>query len=430
MKLSILAAVTSLFFIREIVNEGIGMIEYVCDFHFNPLTSVNPSLKEGEDKFEQIGCTVNNPSLSDIVALICPKKKESRYSKVEIVPSTCFSTHLYSPYDSEKDAKDFKKLDVEKILTVNKTFDDFELRTLVIPYSYKKNKTIYCRCDNRETENGIGSNEKEKGKVGLVKIILNQKDENPRGVDITGSNEFSQDGVTGTDYNREIQIKENEVIHLKYTGFKNTYEDQCDNLMNIKFGFISEYFFSLRMPTVFLSPINCTLTFEKNSSTYKIVLKSEKTGTIDGCDFTKPKGEGMYLNGFNLNDITDEEICSVHIKSGKKNLAAGFRCPYKLTPTYCFRHVLYEKTINGEKKFETFLLDDVLETIDVEYYANLKLRAFVVGFPTRPEKNKVIRCICENAGKKGIMELTIDSASTSFVSLVLVLLVVAFLYLN
>ncbi|ANQ10001.1 Uncharacterized protein PCOAH_00041200 [Plasmodium coatneyi] len=420
--------------------------EHICDFAFNPHSSIKPVLKEGLNGSGHDGgevwCTVHNPHLTDYVAMICPKKGTGGagtgdYAELEAVPANCFTKHLYSPYDGQEKEKDMQLLELDQqTLSIGKTFSDFELKMLIIPGYYKHNKTIYCRCDNRKTKKGgQESGNVEEGKVGLVKIVLNQKNKKPpRGIDFTETNEFEQTEFVPNGNDRIIQAKENDIIHFKFK--RNVQEPQiegCENIINMKYGILQQHVLHLRFPTVFLSTESCFITIKESAKpTVKIIMKFQKTESIDGCDFTKPEGKGDYQDGFSLADIGSgtEKICSVHIgRQRKGKIAAGIKCPYKLTPTYCFRHVLYEKNINGEKAYQPFLLTDVLGTLDVEFYSNAKQGSYIIGLPTSPQKYSVVRCICEDNGKTGIMELKIDSSSRwTFLSVTLMLFIIALLY--
>ncbi|SBT40049.1 6-cysteine protein [Plasmodium ovale wallikeri] len=432
MKPLLLAATTCLLFMRR----GLGdfmPFEYVCDFTFNPLTSVEPTLKGKNGSYEEIGCTINNPSINDYIAMICPKKTEEKYGDIELVPANCFESHLYSPYKSQSNEDYTEQIGIEKGLAISKSFKNFDLRIFVIPNVYKKNKTIYCRCDNKKTKkkidgNNSSSNNNTIGKIGLVKIILHNKNDKPKGIDLTGENTLSELEITGSTFNKIINIKENEIIHFRYPENTKIESKQCDNLINTKFSLPLNTHISVRTPSVFLSNINCKVEITvSEKKIYYITLKSDKTEYIDGCDFTKPYGEGLFKNGFLLNNIDNEKICTVNINFKKKNIVAGLKCPYKLIPTYCFRHVLYQKDFINEKKFETFLLDDILLTKDIEYYKNINQNAYIVGFPTKPLKSATIRCICEQGDKKGIMEIQIASSQFSFLSILLLLFIISVL---
>ncbi|CAA9990875.1 6-cysteine protein [Plasmodium knowlesi strain H] len=328
---------------------------------------------------------------------------------------------------------------------------------LIIRGHYKHNKTIYCKCDNTKTEkkrsDGQGVHDHQEvdyvGKVGIVKIVLNEgKKKNnkrpPKGIDFTETNEFEEtDDFVPNGNDRILDAKENDIIHFKFKPNQEPTIEGCENIINMKYGFLQKYVLSLRFPTVFLSTEQCSITIKTvtgtppTGQTMKIVMKFQKTESIDGCDFTKPTGEGDYQHGFPLVDIqSKEKICSIHIKSrsnsssshsGDKGegskIAAGIKCPYKLTPTYCFRHVLHEKNMKGVKDYQPFLMTDVLGTTDVEFYSNVKEGSYIIGLPTGIQKYSMVRCLCEYNGKTGIMELKIDSSSRwTFLSRTLMLL--------
>ncbi|SBS93970.1 6-cysteine protein, putative [Plasmodium ovale] len=427
MKPLLLAATTCILFMRR----GLGdfmPVEYVCDFMFNPLTSVEPTLNEKNGSYEEIGCTINNPSINDYIAMICPKKTEEKYRDIELVPANCFESHLYSPYKSQSNENYVDKIGIEKKLAISKSFKNFDLRIFVIPNIYNQNKTIYCRCDNKKTEEKKENFNKTTGKIGLVKIILNNKNNKPKVIDLTGENKLSDFEITRSIFDKIIKINENEIIHFRYPENTEIKSKECDNLINTKFSLPTNTYISLRLPTVFLSNINCKIEIiisEKKK--IFITLKADKTEYIDGCDFTKPYGEGIFKNGFILNNINNEKICTVNINFKKKNIVAGLKCPYNLIPNYCFRHVLYQKNFTNEKNFETFLLDDILLTKDIEYYRNINQNAYIVGFPTKPLKSATIRCICEQGDKKGIMEIKIASSQFSFLSILLLLFIISIL---
>ncbi|CXJ04374.1 6-cysteine protein [Plasmodium berghei] len=403
---------------------------YVCDFKFNPLVNVLPSINTTGD-IEEVGCTINNPSLSDYIALVCPKKNYNDYEHMEKVPSKCFSSNLYSPYKSEDSAHKLEELKIPEKYSISKDFSDFDLNIILIPSLYNIDKTIYCRCDNSKTKRELikndGENIKLQGKLGLVKIILNNQQNSPQNIyHITRSTQV------GSLDNKVIELKEGEIVHLKYDGKTRT-NFNCKEIINMKISIPLDYNLSMRMPTVFLKDINCKfhLIFSNVGGIANIVFKAKKTENIDGCDFTVPKGKGLYKNGFALSEINnDEEICTVHIGRGQNSNAAGLKCPYNLTPAHCFKHVLYEKKYkNGNNVFQTFLLDDVLRTVDIEYYYNAKLSAHIVGIPTIPEKSETVRCVCEHDGKKGIMELKISSSKNIFISFILLSIIVSIFYL-
>ncbi|GAB67601.1 male fertility protein pf47 [Plasmodium cynomolgi strain B] len=431
MKTLPLAIATYAFLLKECLNNPILPIEHLCDFALNPHSSIKPVLKESNGQ-DEVWCSVHNPHLTDYVAMVCPKKTENGdYKELETVPAECFAKHLYSPYDTAENEKDIELLELDKKLSFNKTFTDFVLKVLVIPGYYKHNKTIYCRCDNRKTKKGEDAGKIEEGKVGLVKIVLNKKDNKPRGIDFTESNELEQTDIEQNGNDKIIKVKENDIIHFKFNPNQNVEMKEYENIINMKYGFLQENVLNIRFPTVFLSTINFSMKITENTKpVVNIFMKIQKTESIDGCDFTKPAGEGDYQDGFSLADITsNEKICSVHIGSSQKKIAAGIKCPYKLTPTYCFRHVLYEKNIKGVMSYQPFLLTDILGILDVEFYSNAKEGSYIVGLPVSPQKYSVVRCVCENNGKTGIMELRIDSSSGwAFLSLTLMLLLTALLY--
>ncbi|OTN66687.1 Pf47-like protein [Plasmodium knowlesi] len=298
---------------------------------------------------------------------------------------------------------------------------------LIIPGYYKNNKTIYCRCDNTKTEKrrsdsqGVHDHREVDyvGKVGIVKIVLNEgkKKSNrpPKGIDFTETNEFKEtDDFVPSGNDRILDAKENDIIHFKFKPNQEPTVEGCEKQCSITIKAVTE-----TPPT---------------GQTMKIVMKFQKTESIDGCDFTKPTGEGDYQHGFPLVDIqSNEKICSVHIKSRSNSsngckgegskMAAGIKCPYKLTPTYFFRHVLHEKSMKGVKNYQPFLMTDVLGTTDVEFYSNVKEGSYIIGLPTGIQKYSVVRCLCEYSGKTGIMELKIDSSSRwTFLSRTLMLL--------
>ncbi|ANQ06510.1 Uncharacterized protein PCOAH_00007660 [Plasmodium coatneyi] len=209
--------------------------------------------------------------------------------------------------------------------------------------------------------------------------------------------------------------------------------EECEHIINMKYGVLQQRVLSIRFTAVFLSTENCSITIKESAKpTVKIIMQFHKTESIDGCDFTKPKKRGDYLDGFALADIgsSREKICSVHIgRERKGKIAAGIKCPYKLTPTYCFRHVLHEKSINGVKDYHPFLLTDALGTRDVEFYSNAKQGSYIIGLPTSPQEYSVVRCICEYNGKTGIMELKIDTSSMwTTLSVTLMLFLISLLY--
>ncbi|KJP85230.1 hypothetical protein AK88_05126 [Plasmodium fragile] len=432
MKTLALATATYGFLLKECVSNVMLSNEHICDFALNPHSSIKPVLKEPNGHDEEVWCTVNNPHLTDYVAMVCPKKKETGdYTDLEAVPAKCFTKHLYSPYDTEENEKDMELLELDQTLSFNKTFNDFELKMLIIPGYYKHNKTIYCRCDNRKTKKGQEPDQVQEGKVGLVKIILNKENKKPKGIDFTDANEYEHTDIVQNGNDKIIEAKENDIIHFKFKPNQQPEIDECENIINIKYGLLQEHVLNIRFPTVFLSTENCAIKIKENTKpTVKIIMKFQKTESIDGCDFTKPEGQGDYTDGFALEDIEqNERICSVHIGSSKKIFSAGIKCPYKLTPTYCFRHVLHEKNVNGVKAYHPFLLTDILGTLDVEFYSNAQQGSYIIGLPTSPQKYTVVRCVCEHNGKTGIMELQIDSSSGwTFLSLTLMLLLIALLY--
>nr|QUE40392.1 s47 [Plasmodium simium] len=430
MKLLTFAAATYGFLLKECLNSLIFPTEHLCDFALNPHSSIKPVLKEASGKDEEVWCSVHNPSLTDYVAMVCPKKKGGDYTELETVPANCFTKHLYSPYDSEENEKDMELLELDPKLSFNRTFNDFVLKLLVIPGYYKHNKTIYCRCDNRKTKKGEDQEKIEEGKVGLVKIVLNKKEKKPRGIDFTETDELEQTGIVQNGNDKLVKVKENETIHFKFNSNQKLEIKECENVINMKYGFLQEHVLNFRFPAVFLSSENCTITVIESAKTpVRIIIKTQKTENIDGCDFTKPSGEGDYQDGFALEELkSNEKICTIHIGSSKKKISAGIKCPYKLTPTYCFRHVLYEKDVNGVKSYHPFLLTDVLGTLDVEFYSNAQEGSYIIGLPTNPQKYSVVRCVCEHNGKAGIMELRIASSSGwAFLSLTLLLLLIALL---
>lgn len=339
------ASIIGFYLIKGYLSYFIAPNGYLCDFKFNPLINVLPSINRTGD-IEEVGCTVNNPSLSDYVALVCPKKNDGDYQNIEKVPSKCFSSNLYSPYKSEDSAHQLEELKIPERYSISKEFKDFDLNIILIPSLHNINKTIYCRCDNSKTQLKLVKNGDEnailQGKLGLVKIILNNQRNSPENIHhITPNTEVGSLG------DKVIELKEGEIIHLKYDDKIRTNFD-CKELINMKMGIPLDYDLSLRMPTVFLKDINCKFYFIFNNAggIANIVFKAKKTENIDGCDFTQPKGKGLYKNGFVLSEINNvEEICTVHIGSGQNSNVAGLKCPYKLTPVYCFKHVLYEKKI-------------------------------------------------------------------------------------
>ncbi|EUD67767.1 hypothetical protein C922_01956 [Plasmodium inui San Antonio 1] len=431
MKTLVLATATYGFLLKECLNNVILPTEHVCDFAFNPHSSIKPVLKGPNEQDEEVWCSVHNPGFTDYVAMVCPKKKAGDYTELEDVPATCFTKHLYSPYDAEANEKDMQLLELDQTLSINKTFKDFVLKMLIIPGYYKHNKTIYCRCDNRKTKKGEAPGKIEQGKVGLVKIVLNKKNKKPRGIDFTDSDELHQTDIEQDGNKRIIKVKENDIIHFKFKPTQKVKMTQDENLINLKYSILQDRLLNLRFPAVFLSTENCVITVSETAKpNVEIIMKLQKTESIDGCDFTKSAGKGDYQDGFVLADIkSNEKICSVHIGSSKKKISAGIKCPYKLTPTYCFRHVLHEKDVNGVKSYHPFLLTDVLGTLDVEFYSNAQEGSYLIGLPTRPQKYSVVRCVCEHNGKTGIMELRIASSSGwTFLSLTLMLLLIALLY--
>ncbi|GAW82107.1 6-cysteine protein [Plasmodium gonderi] len=430
MKALVLATTICGFVLKQCINYILLPTEHLCDFALNPHSSIKPVVNESTEQNENVWCTADNLNNLDYVAMICPNKKEGDYTNLEVVPANCFSKHLYSPYDSEEKEKDMELLDFDTLLSINKSYKDFALKILLIPRYYKQNKTIYCRCDNSKTKKEHGS-EKLEGKSGIVKIVLNKKNKNPRGFSFLESSELEPLDIVQNGNDKIVQVKENETVHFEIRDTQKVkFED--DETYNIRYGVLTEKKFFFRFPTVFFNTSQFVLNIEESAKpTIKIIMKYNKTESIDGCDFTKPKGEGIYKNGFVLNEhASDNNICSVHIGSRKKSLAAGIKCPYKLTPTYCFRHVLYEKNTKNQKSFHPYLLMDILETVDVEFYSNVQEGSYVVGLPTSPRNFTVVRCVCENNGKTGIMELQIDSpARSSFLSLALMLFAVALLYI-
>ncbi|CRH01624.1 6-cysteine protein, putative [Plasmodium relictum] len=417
-----------LYFIKNNVEMKENINSYLCDFYFNPSTSVKPVLGGKHDEPEEVACLVNNPILGEIIFLVCPKRKDD-YSDIELVPSSCFSSHLYSPYTSGKNEKNIEKLDIDDTYTHVFSYDDYEIRTFRLPNHYKYDKIIYCRCDNRKTEKEHDDKQKYQGKTGLVKIILNSGIKKPKVIDLT-SDKPKNDDITIDKNNITLNVVESEIIELKINDEARIIDsNDCASIINTRYNVLSSPF-ALRTPTVFLREINCEITIEKKvGSIHKITIKGNKTKNIEGCDFTKPKGEGIFKHGFVLSNISEEEkICTVYIGSSKKNIVAGLKCPYKLTPTFCFSHVLYEKKINNDKVFKTFLLRDILETNDIEYYTNGK-GSLMVGLPTKSYKYATVRCICENKGKRGIMELKIASSYISFINFILLLITFILLYL-
>ncbi|VTZ70595.1 6-cysteine protein [Plasmodium chabaudi chabaudi] len=424
------ASIIGFYLVKGYLSYFIVPTGYSCDFKFNPLINVLPSINT-TGKAEEIGCTINNPSLSDYIAMVCPKKNDGDYANMEKVPTKCFSSSLYSPYKSEDSAHQLEELKIPEKYSISKEFKDFDLNIILIPSFYNVNKTIYCRCDNSKTEFKLNRNDESKlklqGKLGLVKIILNNQQNTPNNI-----HQISPNAEVGSLGDKVIELKEGEIVHLKYDDKIRT-NFNCKEIVNMKISIPLDYNLSMRMPTVFLQDINCKFHFIFNNAggIANIVLQANKTENIDGCDFTQPKGKGLYKNGFVLTEITnDEEICTVHIGKGQKSKAAGLKCPYKLTPVHCFKHVLYEKKYkNGNNVYQTFLLDDVLRTVDIEYYYNAKLSAHIVGIPTIPEKTETIRCICEQDGKRGIMELKISSSENIFISFILLSVIFSMFYL-
>ncbi|CRG95174.1 6-cysteine protein, putative [Plasmodium gallinaceum] len=420
-----------IYFINSFRVNGINHL-FMCDFYFNPAKSIKPILVGKHDETEEVGCTINNPILGEIVFLICPKRKEGDYENMELVPSNCFASHLYSPYTAGKNEKDIEKLDIDKKYTHSFSYDDYEIKTFRVPSIYKHNKTIYCRCDNRKTEKEHNDKEKFQGKTGLVKIILSEKIDNSNILDFTDSNISKNKNIKVNGTNYEIDLVENNIFSARIENIKDGNFENCNDMLYVKFNKIDENDFSIRTPTIFFEDINCKATFiSTENKTFTIVMKASKTENIEGCDFTKPNGDGIYKHGFVLNDISDnEKICTAYIGSSKKKIVAGIKCPYKLIPTYCFRHVLYEKEISGNKVFKTFLLEDILGFRDIEYYSNINNGSYIVGLPIKSERYAAVRCICENNGKRGIMELKIASSYTSFISFILLFITIILLYLS
>ncbi|SOV18200.1 6-cysteine protein [Plasmodium sp. gorilla clade G2] len=422
-----------LFFCVKIsISQLLSSTQYVCDFYFNPLTNVKPTVVESSEIYEEIGCTINNPTLGDHVVLICPKKNDGDFNNIEIVPTNCFESHLYSAYKNDSSAYHLKKLDIDKKYAISSTFSEFSLNILVIPNENKSRKTIYCRCDNSKTEKSIPGQDKIlKGKLGLVKIILNNQYNNIKELEKTKHIIHN----TKDAYKYDIKLKENDILMFYMKKETSAESGNCEDILNIKVNSLSNNKVALKMPSIFLNNINCMFSSQdENNEKYYINIKADKTENIDGCDFTKPKGEGIYKNGFIINDIPNEEerICTVYLWNKKNETIAGIKCPYKLTPPYCFKHILYQKEIDSKKTYKTFLLSDVLDIYNIEYYGNNKEGIYMLALTTKPEKSNTVRCICEQSGKKAVMDLHIASTSGKYFSMFLTVLltVIFYMYFN
>lgn len=53
----------------------------------------------------------------------------------------------------------------------------------------------------------------------------------------------------------------------------------------------------------------------------------------------------------------------------------------------------------------------------------------MLALPTKPEKTNKIRCICEQGGKKAVMELHIASTSTKYISMFLIFFLIVIFYM-
>ncbi|ETW55608.1 hypothetical protein PFUGPA_02373 [Plasmodium falciparum Palo Alto/Uganda] len=415
--------------VKKSISDLLSSTQYVCDFYFNPLTNVKPTVVGSSEIYEEVGCTINNPTLGDHIVLICPKKNNGDFSNIEIVPTNCFESHLYSAYKNDSSAYHLEKLDIDKKYAINSSFSDFYLKILVIPNEYKSHKTIYCRCDNSKTEKNIPGQDKIlKGKLGLVKIILRNQYNNIIELEKTKHIIHNKKDT----YKYDIKLKESDILMFYMKEETIVESGNCEEILNTKINLLSNNNVVLKMPSIFINNINCMLSSQdQNNEKYNINLKADKTKHIDGCDFTKPKGKGIYKNGFIINDIPNEEerICTVHLWNKKNQTIAGIKCPYKLIPPYCFKHVLYEKEIDSQKTYKTFLLSDVLDTPNIEYYGNNKEGMYMLALPTKPEKTNKIRCICEQGGKKAVMELHIASTSTKYISMFLIFFLIVIFYM-
>ncbi|VWU52326.1 6-cysteine protein [Hepatocystis sp. ex Piliocolobus tephrosceles] len=431
MNMKIIIVVILCFLFKENLCHPVYPYVHYCDFKDNEILSVKPYQESNKQIQNTTWCVINEQHVADIVVVKCPNKKVKGFENIEIIPSDNFASVLHSAFGTDDKPHNIIEYGVSPNSFGKETVDDNTIMSFIVDTELKKKQTMYIKCDNSKTED---TSQQMKGKIGIVKININQQNANILTNIPDEQGKSNSHGFVKSKVEDVIEPNEHDIISLVSKEFNPNDDGNCiKDILNLRITRYGSYT-HIRMPTIFLNDIQCNITFSTttNAHTYSLKLKITKTKNIEGCDFTKPEGEGIFNNGFELDKVKEENnTCVVELKYDKK-IVAGIKCPHTLTPTYCFKTVFYEQKVipPPEKPIHKMsMLSDVVGTTDIEYYMNVKEKIFIVGFPTKLAESKEIMCKCENANKKiAIMLLKIASAYSYTFSFILMIFIIIISY--